>query len=526
MEKFREKALTRKIFLKLSPPGDGDIIGDKERIIKALSQEFGKVKFSYQMLRTIYPFCREANWEMTLTLIENEKVWEIIRLEAGDRTDYHYGIAVDLGSTTVAMEIVDLNTGAVLGQMSVFNHQIKFGDDILSRIFYTKGKCSHLKEIQKSTIETFSELLNSLKEKTGIDPKESYIMVVSGNTTMIHFLLGIDPWPIFQYPFAPVFNHTGFMNARDLGLPVEGVVFCMPSVANYLGGDTVSGLLVAGLHEKEELGLFIDIGTNGEMVLGNKSFLLAGAGAAGPALEGAISKNGMKASSGAVDSVIIEENQLKLTTIAGSKPRGICGSGIVDLLAQMLLNGWIDFSGRFNPEISKRIIKIDGEYGVVYAWQEESESKEELVFTQTDIGQFIDAKAAANTMVAYLLERLGVEASEVQRVYVSGAFGTYLNLESAITIGLYPDLPRDRFVSLGNSSLNGAYALLISAEKMDKVQMLQEKIEYLEFGAASDFLTRMFAARFLPHTDFDSYPTVKAELIKRGRLRDIKRDSK
>lgn len=513
------RPLSRKIFLKISPPGGGDIIGDKERILKALNPKMGEVTLSHKILEKIYPLCRKANWEITLTLVHGESEWEITGVEAGDTTDFHYGLAVDLGSTSVTMELIDLNTGGILGEESILNHQIAYGDDILSRIFYVKGKPLHLKEVQNSTIQCFCELLAILKKKTGVNTQECGIMIVSGNTTMIHFLLGIDPWPIFEAPFAPVFNHTGFFKAQEIDLPIEGFVFCMPSVANYLGGDTVSGLLVSDLHKKEELAMFIDIGTNGEMVLGNKNFLLGGAGAAGPALEGGISKNGMKATSGAVDSVFIEDNKLSLTTIGGTKPRGICGSGIVDILAQMLLSGWIDFSGRFNSGVSDRIVKRDGDYAVVYAFEDESENGQELLFTQTDISQFMDTKAAANTMVTYLLDSLGVEAMEVQRLYTAGAFGTYINLESAITIGLYPDLPRERFVFLGNSSLKGAYALLTNRDLLDEVMNLQEEIRYLEFGAATDFLTRMFAARFLPHTDFNLYPTVKAELIKRGRLR-------
>ena len=513
------QALTRKILLKISPPGNGDIIGDQERIQNALTQEYGAVRFSRHLLKKVYPLCREANWEISLTLVKNGPTWELVELEPGDQRHRHFGIAVDLGSTSVAMRMVDLNTGRVLGEESRLNDQIQYGDDILSRIFYAKNKPEHLIAVQQATVSTFNALLHRLEETTGIKAQESCMMVVSGNTTMIHFLLGIDPWPIFEYPFAPVFNHTGYLEARDLGLNTSGYLYCMPSVANYLGGDTVSGLLVAGLHEKDELGLFIDIGTNGEMVLGNKSFLVAGAGAAGPALEGGISKNGMKATAGAVDSVIIAEDKLSLTTIGGQRPLGICGSGIVDLIAQMLLSGWIDFSGRFNPEKSPRIVIRDGEYGVLYASRDESGNGEELLFTQRDMSQFIDTKAAASTMVAYLLERLGVEPLDVDRLYISGAFGTYINLESAITIGLYPDLPRERFVSLGNSSLKGAYALLTNGEKMEEVAMLQERIEYLEFGAATDFISRMYAARFLPHTDFDLYPTVKAALKKQGRLR-------
>jgi len=265
-----------------------------------LTHEYGTVRFSRGLLKKVYPLCRDANWEITLTLIENGTTWELIQLEAGDQRERHFGIAVDLGSTSVAMKLVDLNAGKVLGEESSLNDQIQYGDDILSRIFYAKNKPEHLSAVQQATVSTFNALLKRLEIATGINAQESFIMVVSGNTTMIHFLLGIDPWPIFEYPFAPVFNHTGYLEAQELGINTGGYLYCMPSVANYLGGDTVSGLLVAGLHEKEELGLFIDIGTNGEMVLGNRHFLVAGAGAAGPALEGGISKNGMKATAGAV----------------------------------------------------------------------------------------------------------------------------------------------------------------------------------------------------------------------------------
>jgi uncharacterized 2Fe-2S/4Fe-4S cluster protein (DUF4445 family) len=510
--------LTRKVFRQIRPPGNGDIKGDRERIIDALADEFGRPVFSNELLQKIYPLCRDANWEITLTLINEFGKWRIIELEPGNQCQRQLAFALDLGSTSLAMRLLDLNSGEILGEDSLLNKQIQFGDDILTRIFHVKNRADQLKKIQAVTVETINLLMTKLAANNQIKPEDVTMTTIAGNTTMIHFLMGVDPWPIFEHPFAPVFNDTGYLTASEMGLKSRGLVYCLPSVANYLGGDTLSGLLVAGLHQKEELGLFIDIGTNGEMVLGNKDFLVAGAGAAGPALEGGISQTGMKATAGAVDSVLIKNDHLRFTTIAGGKALGICGSGIVDLIAQMLLNGWIDFSGRFNANASDRIVKREGELGVCYARGSETGSGKDLLFTETDLKQFIDTKAAAGTMVSYLLERVGVEAADLDRIYVSGAFGTYINLESAITIGLYPDLPRERFVFLGNSSLEGATRLIYDQRLMDELIDLQKRIEYLEFGAAIDFLSRMYAARFLPHTNLNDYPSVKANLIKRGIL--------
>ncbi|WKY45300.1 ASKHA domain-containing protein [Eubacteriaceae bacterium ES2] len=510
--------LIRKVYRQISPPGNGDIRGDRERILDALSDEFSRLDFSNELLKKIYPLCRDANWEITLTLINEFGTWRIIELEPANQCHRQLGFAVDLGSTSVAMRLFDLTSREILGEDNLLNKQIQFGDDILTRIFHVKNREDQLRKIQSVTIETLNLLMTKLAAMNHIEPENVTMTVISGNTTMIHFLMGVDPWPIFEHPYAPVFNEPGYFLASEMGFKCRGAVYCLPSVANYLGGDTLGGLLTAGLHQKDELGLFIDIGTNGEMVLGNKDFLVAGAGAAGPALEGGISQTGMKAMAGAVDSVLIENNQLHFTTIAGRSALGICGSGIVDLIAQMLLNGWIDFSGRFNPNASDRITKREGQLGICYAWATESGSGKDLLFTETDLKQFIDTKAAAGTMVSYLLERVGVAAADVDRIYVSGAFGTYINLESAITIGLYPDLPRERFVFLGNSSLEGATLLLSDRHLMAELTDLQKKIEYLEFGAAIDFLSRMYAARFLPHTNLNDYPSVKANLIKRGIL--------
>ena len=289
-------------------------------------------------------------------------------------------------------------------------------------------------------------------------------------------------------------------------------MYCFPSTANYLGGDIISGLLSTELTHREETALFLDIGTNGEMVLGNRDYLIGGAGAAGPALEGGISKSGMRARAGAVDTVTISGGELTFTTIENAPARGICGSGIVDLLAQMLLAGWMDRRGNLQTEKSSRIRRFGEELGVAYAESWESETGEPLVFTQEDILQFTQTKAAAHTMVAVLLNTAGLSLEEVDRIYLAGAFGRHLNLESAITIGMYPDVPREKFVNVGNSSLEGACRLLTGAITPEEADRIAGQLYYLEFAMQETFVDEMRAASFYPHTNLQMYPTVASRL--------------
>jgi uncharacterized 2Fe-2S/4Fe-4S cluster protein (DUF4445 family) len=508
-------SISKKIYMEIDPPDTASFTADKDRIIRALKKDFGDISFPMKTFQKYYKLLRDFDWKLTVTMIMKGYVWEIIRIERGNTTDVHYGFAADLGSTTIAMQLVNLNTGRVLAEKVMFNSQRKIGDEILSRIFYVKDNDLRLSELQKQAADDLNLLIGDLCKASNISQDNCSVMVISGNTTMIHFLLGFDPWFIFHNPYTPAFNSAEFVPGENLGLTIPGFVYCLPSAANYIGGDTISGLLASGMYHRSELALYMDFGTNGEMVLGNNTFLLSAAGAAGPALEGGISKQGMPAKPGAIDSVRITKGDFAATTIQNEKPIGICGSGIVDLLAEMFLEGWIDPSGAFVPGKSERIVTRENMYCVVYAWAHESGTGEECLFTQRDIFSFMETKAAANTMVSYLLETYGIGPGELKKVYLAGAFGRYLNLESAITIGLYPDLPRDRFTVLGNASLLGAYMLLTDAKLYDTAESLIEKIDYLSLGEAQDFLTKMYAAKFLPHTDLDAYPSVQEKLKQR-----------
>ena len=504
---------SKKEYLQLKMPTEELSVSDQRRITLALETlGYDPVTIPLHVLRKLYPLCRDAGFDITVTLVHREFDWVVTDVEAGDTTAYHYGLAVDYGSTTIVMQLVDLRSGSVIGEEKAVNGQVAYGTDILTRITCTMEQPRHRADLRKATADTFSLLLAQLTESTGVDARQLPIMIISGNTTMIHFLMELDAWTVFASPFAPITADPGFLWAREVAMDFAGLLYIIPSASNYVGGDIISGLLKLDMHKKEEIGMFFDIGTNGELVIGNRHWMMAGAGAAGPALEGYISRYGMRAAPGAIDSVSIHGSQLTYTTIANEKPAGICGSGIIDLLAQMRLNGWINMGGILEPEASQRIVFLpEGkEYAAVYATAEESATGTPLYFSQTDIHQYLDTKAAAYTMVDCLLETAGVDAQDLSHVYLSGAFAAHSDLEAAITVGIFPDLPRDKYTVLKNSSLDGARILLLDHSRLAEAKALAESIYSVQFASIPDFLVRMQAAKFIPHTDASRFPSVSA----------------
>lgn len=507
-------SFSKKEYLSLKMPTEEVPVSDQKRIELALNAlGYEQVTMPLKVLRKLYPLCRDAGFDITVTLVHREFDWVITDVEAGDTTARHYGLAVDYGSTTVIMQLVDLCSGAVIAEETAVNAQVKYGTDILTRITYAMEDVSHVADLQRATADTFRQLLEKLTENAGIQADKCPIMIVSGNTTMIHFLLGLDGWTVFASPFAPVTADPGFLWGSELGMDFEGLLYIIPAASNYVGGDIVSGLLRLDIHKRDQISMFFDIGTNGELVLGNKDWMMAGAGAAGPALEGYISRYGMRAAPGAIDSVKIYGRELSFTTINHQKAVGICGSGIIDLLAQMRLNGWINIAGVLEPDASERIVFLpeEKEYAAVYATEEESATGSPLYFSQTDIYQYLDTKAAAYTMVDCLLESAGVSVDELAHCYLSGSFPAHSDLESAITIGIFPDLPREKYVLVKNTSLEGARIMLLDRSKLAEAKELAENIYCVQFASVPDFLVRMQAAKFIPHTDANRFPSVRIE---------------
>ena len=551
--------LSRKIYLKLPLPTEDDPRSDQQRILDSLAAAGveERVHIPVHILRKLYPLLDNAKWKITVSLAWNGENWEMVEIEEGDTTAQHYGLAVDLGSTTVVARLLDCNSGEILKEVSCFNKQIQWGTDILSRIFYCKDNREKLEEVRRATVESICECMDKL------DASHSALsMVIAGNTTMIHFLLGMDAFCVFYTPHAVHADRPGFQLARDLDIPLKGYVYCYPAKSNYLGGDIISGMIDTELYKKNEISVFFDIGTNGELVIGNKEFLLCGAGAAGPALEGGVVRTGMRADIGAVDEVKIRDgnifvhvigkqaecfevmhgerkNQKNITDSVQSNtekmtnllsedvsdekckdsngkretpPQGICGSGIIDLIAELFLEGWIDIRGKLSPEKSPLIQERDNQFCVEYA--------PGLYFYQKDIDEFIRTKSAAHTMVEIMLRESGLDLKQADRFYVAGAFGKHVSKESAITIGMYPDMDRDHIINAGNSSLEGAQKLLLNRSLLTDIDQILEEMVYIQFAEVEDFLELMVAAQALPHTDYKRYPTVMEKL--KERQKDIK----
>lgn len=538
--------LSQKRYLELPLPTEDDPRSDQQRILDSLAAAGveERVHIPVHILRQLYPLLDNAKWKITVSLAWNGENWEMVEIEEGDTTAQHYGLAVDLGSTTVVARLLDCNSGEILKEVSCFNKQIQWGTDILSRIFYCKDNREKLEEVRRATVESICECMDKLDaslemqgtsseqkaENNGVSEsgddrgaknaakkartisQSALSMVIAGNTTMIHFLLGMDAFCVFYTPHAVHADRPGFLLARDLDIPLKGYVYCYPAKSNYLGGDIISGMIDTELYKKNEISVFFDIGTNGELVIGNKEFLLCGAGAAGPALEGGVVRTGMRADIGAVDEVKIRDGNIFVHVIGNSAPQGICGSGIIDLIAELFLEGWIDIRGKLSPEKSPLIQERDNQLCVEYA--------PGLYFYQKDIDEFIRTKSAAHTMVEIMLRESGLDLNQADRFYVAGAFGKHVSKESAITIGMYPDMDRDHIINAGNSSLEGAQKLLLNRSLLTDIDQILEEMVYIQFAEVEDFLELMVAAQALPHTDYKRYPTVMEKL--KERQKDIK----
>ncbi|PWH19443.1 MAG: ferredoxin [Anaerolineae bacterium] len=518
----------KRYFLEFSPPDYEDQTDDLSRLQKHLRTDLGfeEVEIPISLLKKISSVLREGNWQVTvyldvLSTNDGNPTARMVDLLPNrcDEDSPMWGAAIDIGTTTVTLWLVDLWTGIVHAQVAEYNAQIRRGEDVISRIIYAdkEGGLQELQELVVGTINQLIEIACKRVKHHRVSPQDILKLTVAGNTTMMHLFLGIPPSYIRLAPFVPTFNQAPLIRAKDVGLIANphAVVDCLPGVASYVGADITAGVLSAGVDSTDQLTLFLDVGTNGEMVLGSKEWLVTCACSAGPAFEGAGVRDGMRATTGAIEEVWIHSETYEPTyrVIGGGKPRGICGSGLISLLAEMFMTGVVDKAGNLNTSLSTPRIR-EGEHGMEYvvAWKDETEHGRDIVITRVDIDNLLRAKAAIYAGFLVLAQSVGVPLEETEQVLIGGSFGKYLNVEKSIQIGLLPDLPWEKFNFLGNTAVKGAYFALLSQEYRTRIHEIASKMTYIELSADNTFYEAFMAAMFLPHTDLSRFPTVLAAL--------------
>jgi uncharacterized 2Fe-2S/4Fe-4S cluster protein (DUF4445 family) len=518
----------RQLHLTIEPPSLMDNTTDLDRLKRALAQRHGvrDLWLDLPLLRRLAGALRDADWNVTVVLEmrtwANDRPPRLLDVLPGDQTAAPlYAVAVDIGTTSNVVYLVEMKSGQVVDTAIEYNRQISCGEDVISRIVYAKRE-GGLEHLQRLVIQTINSLIEEICQRQEIEPTAIYRMTVAGNTTMIHLFLALWPEPIRLAPFIPTVNQPLPVEAHELGLHVnpQATVDCLPGIGSYVGADITAGVLSSKIFATDKLTLFIDVGTNGEIVLGNNDWLISCACSAGPAFEGSGVYSGMRATSGAIEEVWVNTSTYEPTyrTIGNAPPQGLCGSGIISLLAEMFITGVMDKGGKIKRDLDTPRIR-QGEHGMEYvvAWKEETHRKQQdVVITEVDISNLVRAKAAIYAGFSVLVRSVGLELADVEQVLIGGAFGKYIDVEKAIQIGLLPDMPWDRFSFLGNTSALGAYTALLCPDMRQKVVEIASKMTYLELSADNTFYDEFTKALFLPHTDITTFPAVARLLESRS----------
>jgi uncharacterized 2Fe-2S/4Fe-4S cluster protein (DUF4445 family) len=521
--KWEIEPRTKRVHLQLQAPTLEDHRSDIERLRADLvTRGFAgdRMRCPLPVLRKLSGVLRNGAWQITVTLIELPDGVEILDIQQGDQTQYHLGLAIDVGTTSVVVYLVHLLTGQVIDSAGNYNAQIRCGEDVISRIVYARTP-DGLAELQQLIIDTTNELIDQILQRTGMSSQNIDCIVAAGNTTMIHLLLGLDPRYIREDPYIPTVSYVPPVKASELGLRgnEHAYLYCMPAIASYVGGDITAGILTTGMHKETPLTIFIDIGTNGEIVLGNEDWLVTAACSAGPAFEGGEVLHGMRAATGAIEGVAIDRDTMepRLSVIGQSAPAGICGSGIIDAMAEMFLTGLLDRKGKISRDIDNPRIR-EGDYGQEYvlAWARESSVQRDIVITEIDINNILRAKGAVYAGCSTLLKQMSLGVEDIERFLIAGGFGRYLNIHNAVVIGLLPDIPYEKFRYLGNSSVTGGHLALLSQKLWREAEHIARSTTYLELSTSTSFMDEYVSALFLPHTDASLFPRVET-LLKTGK---------
>ncbi len=497
-----------------TPPSLNDNTADADRLAGALKRKLGVdfIEMDLGMIGMLPDFLRKCDYKTRCVVFKDRERYVLAGVADASSDDTVAGLAVDLGTSRVVLRLVDLADGKALAESAFDNPQGEIGPDILVRIHFAETK-DGLDRLNGLIVDGLNREMKILCEKCGISPENVHLITVAGNTAMTHLFLNLPPRWIIREPYIPAINRPGLAKASEIGLKAGPFarVMIFPNIGSYFGGDLIAGILYSGLNDMEETSILVDVGTNAEVVLGNKHWLIACAGAAGPALESGVTRMGMMAGPGVIDRVKIdpETRRFSIHAIEDETPRGICGSGLIDLAAQLFLAGMMDIRGKLAPAAcGDRLREIDGLAYLTVVDAGESATGEDLTINQADLDSLVRSKAAMFTILETITGSVGMGAAELAKFYVAGTFGSFIDPRSAISIGMLPDLPLEFYQAIGNSSLGGATMVLAQPSALEQIDRIRDRITYMELNVNQDFMNRFSAAKFIPHTDPERFPSV------------------
>jgi uncharacterized 2Fe-2S/4Fe-4S cluster protein (DUF4445 family) len=507
--------------MELAKPSAKDNMPDASRIIQGLNNQYNehRMVITLPVLRKLRRALRDKDFLVTATLarpVNKLGKTMVVNVQPGNWSERNYGLAFDIGTTTVYGNLLDMQTGEVLARFGDYNGQLGYGEDVISRIIYAE-KPAGLQEMQNLVVQTINSLIEKLLKKTNIGQDEINSITLAGNTAMTHLLLGLEPHNIRRTPYVPVATFFPPIRATDLGLHLgnHAVALVFPAISSYVGGDIVAGVMGSGMYRTEALTLYIDIGTNAEIVIGNKDWLVCAACSAGPAFEGGGITHGMRAASGAIADFSINPVTFEPMniTINNRPPIGICGSGLLVIIATLFECNVLDYSGKFNRQLSTaRIREGRSGYEYVLAWAQETDGEVDIVINEVDVENFIRAKAAIYAGCKTLVEEVGLRITDLEQVILAGAFGSFIDLDSAMTIGLLPEVEPEKVLYVGNGSILGSWMSALSNHIRQDVVQVVRKMTSFELSEVGSFKDQFIASLFLPHTDMGLFPEVGRRL--------------
>lgn len=507
---FARSPLVAKLFLELEPPSLDDNVADCQRLEQAIADKLGlaSMQTGLKVLKRIPRVLRENDYRITATVGRRQDIAEIMDIEGGDTSQTNYLAVVDVGTSTIVVHLVDAQDMTTVAAGACFNSQAIHGREVTARMMYAEREGS--KRLQEDLVEDINGLVSGIASQNSISLKDINAVVCSGNTTMNHFLLGLPTRNIRRNPFIATTLEPPPLRAAEVGIKVNprGLLFSVPGIGSWVGGDITAGILATGLYDMQGVGMLVDIGTNGEIVIGNSEWLVAVSASVGPALEGASVECGMVAETGAIETVCINGDDIEYKVIGDAAPQGICGSGIIDLVAVLLDKGIVDRAGAFVEGADPRLTFANGRGRFALVPADRNAAGKEIFINQDDIDNIVTAKAAIFAATKIILDRLDLAFSDIEKLFLAGGFGSFVNRQNAVKIGLLPDLPLPSIQYVGNTSIWGATFAAFSHEAYQLLRQIRKRTTYYDLLGSDDYVEQFRQAMFLPHTNIELFPSL------------------